>query len=165
MLEQAIKSIECKVAYTFMSLLARLDEWHDVQQGQDVVSGGVDLFEDSGILSAEERRKRQLEPMQEGWASYIGNTRMISQVQSADGPGEGVNFIGWMGPKDVNGSLTEGFEGNKDFKMKQMIISDGVDGFGFADSGWEQDVDMPLGFGADDPMRLYHWGFEIHDTH
>lgn len=70
-----------------------------------------------------------------------------------------------MGPKDVDGNLTEGFEGNLDFEMKQMIMLDGVDGSGFADSGWEQDVDMPLEFGADNPMGLYHWGFEIHDTH
>ena len=67
MIEQAIKSTERKVAYTFTRLSARLNEWYDVQQGQDVVSGSVDLFEDSGILSAEERRKRQLESMQEGW--------------------------------------------------------------------------------------------------
>jgi hypothetical protein len=110
MLEQAIKSIECKAAYTFLSLLVRLNECYDVQQGQDVVSGGVYLFEDGGILIAEDRRQRQLESMLQGLASYIGNTRMNSHAQNADGPDEGRKFIRWMGPKDVDGSLTEGFE-------------------------------------------------------
>jgi hypothetical protein len=127
---------------------------------QDVVSGGVDLFEDGEVMSAEEKRQRQLESIPEGLASYIGNTHMNSQAQSTNGPDGGGKSIGWMVPKDVNGSLTECFEESPDFEMKRMIMLDGVDVFGSADSGWEQDVDMPLEFGADDPMELYHWGFQ-----
>jgi hypothetical protein len=112
MLEQAIKSIECKAAYTFLSLLVRLNECYDVQQGQDVVSGGVYLFEDGGILIAEDRRQRQLESMLQGLASYIGNTRMNSHAQNADGPDAG-------------------------FRNEADEL-DGMGGFGFTDSGWSR---------------------------